>query len=583
MSIYPSSNTTPPPYEALPRPIMADDRDRNHEFGHDIDVDSNDSYDERTQGWVLELESIYSLGDPPSAPPSEFGGWQDDIVPAGSISTRDVRLPGAGGRQHQSSQPLPGAAECLDFKKTRNGRFKPNKQTKLRNSLLGAVGFLEAANACDFAANVWNQTPVPRHVLVLMGLGGTAALGMIYFCIKDGRLSLANLRALREERRYLKNQRPLYLDNPNMLRTIDCFLDMNTRESGTEMVDRIGSDTLLGISAFMVGIGTYMAMDGNHDSANYRASNLLTGYIGNTFPAIFGVTNLLWSSYVFVRAKKQQAAALNYVKGSTRISSMLKNRTSSIQFHAALNGITGIVAGVAALITATQWWAYILLVPCIITSGTVNIFWRKRVGYERPFVLGQISSIDEDTVFEALRYANDCHRRVLRVKASGESDAFTSLVTDPNSLMCALDVIRKNNLFEDFCLRVLRDKDLSGRLFGHAAFAANSSVYGPTIDWHSLAETRDEVLMKLLLQVAKDLLNQDAANCFKYQERHLLEVLGCYMCRGAQFGRSKKAKGRKPPSQRVQTNVHTYAGRHANDWLFGGFSLTKSLKKVFRG
>ncbi|POS71501.1 hypothetical protein DHEL01_v210109 [Diaporthe helianthi] len=562
---------------------MADDRDRNHEFGHDIDVDSNDSYDERTQGWVLELESIHSLGDPPSAPPSEFGGWQDEIVPAGSISTRDVRLPGAASRQHQPSQPLPGAAECLDFKKTRSGRFRPYKQSKLRNSLLGAVGFLEAANACDFAANVWNQTPVPRHVLVLMGLGGTAALGMIYFCIKDGRLSLANLRALREERRYLKNQRPLYLDKPNMLRTIDCFLDMNTRESGTEMVDRIGSDTLLGISAFMVGIGTYMAMDGNHDSANYKASNLLTGYIGNTFPAIFGVTNLLWSTYVFVRAKKQQAAALNYVKGSTRISSMLKNRTSSIQFHAALNGITGIVAGVAALITATQWWAYVLLVPCILTSGTVNIFWRKRVGYERPFVLGQISSIDEDTVFEALRYANDCHRRVLRVKASGESDAFTSLVTDPNSLMCALDVIRKNNLFEDFCLRILRDKGLSGRLFGHAVFAANSSVYGPTIDWHSLAEMRDEVLMKLLLQVAKDLLNQDAENCFKYQERHLLEVLGCYMCRGAQFGRSKKAKARKPPSQRVQTNVHTYAGRHTNDWLFGGFSLTKSLKKVFRG
>lgn len=564
---------------------MADDRDRNHEFDREFDADSNDSYDERTQGWVLELESIYSLGDPPSAPPSEYGSWQDDIVPAGSISTRNVHLPGTASRRPQVSQPLPGAAECLDFKKTRRGRFKPNKQTKLRNSLLGAVGFLEAANACDFAANVWNQTPVPRHVLVLMALGGTAALGMIYFCIKDGRLSLANLRALREERRYLKTQRPLYLDNPNMLRTIDCFLDMNTRESGTELVDRIGSDTLLGISAFMVGVGTYMAMDGNHDSANYYASNLLTGYIGNTFPAIFGVTNLLWSSYVFVRAKKQQAAALNYVKGSTRISSMLRNRTSSIQFHAALNGITGIVAGVAALITATQWWAYIVLVPCIITSGTVNIFWRKRVGYERPFVLGQISSIDEDTVFEALRYANDCHRRVLRVKASGESDAFTSLVTDPNSLMCALDVIRKNNLFEDFCLRVLRDKDLSGRLFGHAAFAMNSSVYGPTIDWHSLAETRDEVLMKLLLQVAKDLLNEDAANCFKYQERHLLEVLGCYMCRGAQFGRSKKAKGkRKPPVQRVQqTNVHTYAGRHANDWLFGGFSLTKSIGKVFRG
>lgn len=543
---------------------------------------------DRTQGWVLELESLRSFGGPPSRPPSADGRrWSGEILPDGSISTQAL-----GGQQEtdpttdrhrQLSQPLPGAAECLDFVMTFKGRFRPAKQTKLRNSLLGAVGFLEAANAGDFAANIWNETPVPDYALALMALGATTALCMIYFCAKDGRLSYQNLRALREERRYLKEQRKLHRDDPKMLQTIDCFLDMNTREGGTELVDRIGSDTLLGISAFIVGLGTFMAMDGDHDSANYKASNLLTGYIGNTLPAIFGVCNLLWSSYVWARARKQQRAALNYVRGSTRISQMLRNRTSSIQFHAALNGLTGIVAGSAALATATQWWAYVVLGPCIITSGMVNIFWRKRVGYERPFVLGQISSIDQDIVFEALRYANECHRRVLRAEAAGEGDAFTTLVPDTTSLLCALDVIRKNNMFEEFCIRVLEDRELSGRLFGNAVFDTQSSGHGPTIDWHNLAALDDQVLMIRLLRMAKKLLNEAAPKCFEDQERHLLEVLGCYMCRGAEFGRSKKTRATATSPRRGQAlNLHTYAGRHANSWLFGGFSLTGSLRKMFR-
>lgn len=542
--------------------------------------------DDRTQGWVLELDSLRSFGGPPSPRSSNDGHrWSGEILPAGSVSTQALgrqQPDAATTTRSPPSQPLPGAAECLDFVKTRSGRFRPAKQTKLQNSLLGAVGFLEAANAGDFAANIWNETPVPTYALVIMAIGATVALGMIYWCVKDGRLSYSNLRALKEEREYLRQQRKLHQDDTNMLRTIDCFLDMNTRESGTELIDRIGSDTLLGISALLVGVGTFMAMDGDHDSANYKASNLLTGYIGNTLPAIFGVCNLLWSSYVWVRAKKQQRAALNYVKGSTRISQMLKNRTSSIQFHAALNGLTGLVAGSAALATATQWWAYVLLVPCIITSGTVNIFWRKRVGYERPFVLGQISSIDQDTVFEALRYANECHRRVLRVQASGEGDAFTCLVPDTSSLLCALDFIRKNNLFEDFCLRVLEDKELSGRLFGYAEFATESSVHGPTIDWHSLSALEDEVLMIRLLQTARDLLNELAPKCFRYQERHLLEVLGCYMCRGAEFGQSKKPTTAGTSKRGPAHNVHTYAGRHANDWLFGGFSLSGLLSRFFK-
>ncbi|KAF3760333.1 hypothetical protein M406DRAFT_230236, partial [Cryphonectria parasitica EP155] len=405
-----------------------------------------------------------------------------------------------------------------------------------RNNLLAAVGFLELANAGDFAANVWNETPVPKYALAMMALGGIAALCMIYFSVRDGVLSLANLRALREERRYLQSQRELHLRDANMLRTIDCFLDMNTREMGTELVDRVGMDTLLGFSSLVVGIGTFLAMDGDRHPVLFRASNLLTGYVGNTPCVLFGLVNISWSSWVWARSKKQQAAALRYVKGSTRIGQMLRNRTSSIQMHAALHGISGIVAGAAAMVTATMWWGYVVLLPCVITSGLVNLFWRRRVGYERPLVAHEITSIDQDTVLEALRYADSCCQRIWKGYVLGK-DAFTTLVPEAESLLCALDFIQKNNLFEDLCLRLLKDPETSRRLQQTSSASPSSSTdnfaaaEAPAIDWHQLAAVEDEAWTQHVLKVARELINEKALLSFTYQERHLLEVLGCYMCR----------------------------------------------------
>lgn len=431
---------------------------------------------------------------------------------------------------------------------------------------------------------IGNETPVPKYALALMIVGGITALSMIYFSVRDGLLSLANVRALRTERAYLLSQRAALLSgegaDANMVRTLDCFLDMNTRELGTELVDRVGMDTLLGFSSLLVGTGTLMATTGDHDSAEFMASNLLTGYIGNTPCTIYGVANLLWSSYVWVRARKQQRAALNYVRTSTRISQMLRNRTSSLQMHAGLNGVGGVVAGAAAVVTSTMWWGYVVLVPCVITSGLVNLFWRRCVGYERPLVVREITSIDQDAVLEALRYASTCRERILRGQLAEQRDAFSVLVADTGSLPDALDVIRKNSLMEDFCLRLLHDVGVLERLRSKYPPGPDGV---PMVDWDQLLTTEDEAWVPILLSVAKETINKSALKSFLYQERHLLEVLGCYMCRGAEFGRRGKSK--KPAGwhqNQHHRNVHTYAGRHANDWLFGGFSLTGALQGLFK-
>lgn len=580
---------------------------------------------DRTHDWVLELHSLDGLEEPtsPATPTSDsiqLPRWSTDLTPGdGSPRTRHLPWPAPGSRprpESSLSEPLPGAADCLDFVRTspqarcfalatKPPKFRPARQTRLRNSLLAAVGFLELANAGDFAANVFNQTPVPLYAEILMVIGGIVAFGMIYFGVVDGRLSWQNLRALREERRYLQSQRASHsaggsagddmvttTNYTNMLRTIDCFLDMNTREVGTEVIDRLGMDILLGVSAFFVSVGTFMAMDGGNDHRLYVASNLLTGYVGNGPCLIFGIANAAWSSYVWMRARKQQRAALKYVGGSTRISQMLRNRTSSIQMHASLTGLTCFVSGIAAMITATMWWGYVVLFPCVITSGLANLFWRRRVAYERPLVAHRINSIDQDIVVEALRYADASRRRVMYGRQVNGQDAFTTLVRDRDSLLCALDVVRKNNLFEDFCIRLLEDPDLARRIRTSPSAQATSAddscgsssgSNSPMVDWHHLVASEDRDLVQRLLEVARRVINESALQSFIYQERHLLELLGCYMCRGAQFGRQAKAKKHATsiPAQN-HLNIHTYAGRHANDWLFGGFSVTQSLKSIFK-
>lgn len=125
------------------------------------------SQDSRTQDWVLELHSLDSLDDPGRPATlndndSILPRWSTELTPGdGEPQSRSGGGRGGPRPPTPAPSPLPGATECLDFVVKRSGRwrggaprFRPARQTRLRNSLLAAVGFLEFANACDFAANV---------------------------------------------------------------------------------------------------------------------------------------------------------------------------------------------------------------------------------------------------------------------------------------------------------------------------------------------------------------------------------------------------------------------------------------------
>ena len=63
------------------------------------------------------------------------------------------------------------ALDCVTF--TKQGRQNvPVKQLRLKNSFLAGVGFLELANAGDFAADLWNNIPLPPYALGAWNMGG---------------------------------------------------------------------------------------------------------------------------------------------------------------------------------------------------------------------------------------------------------------------------------------------------------------------------------------------------------------------------------------------------------------------------
>jgi hypothetical protein len=421
------------------------------------------------------------------------------------------------GLQSALASPTPTLAsisECIIFTR-QEGNYAPAKQYRVKNSLLAGVGFLELANAGDFAANVWNEIPVPRFAVALMVLGGSIALAISLWAFKDAKLSRRNILLLREERRFLRTQREDHIKNIQLARDTESQLNVNFREMGTELVDRFGMDIVMGFGAILVGIGTFMAIGG----ANHRvfmASNLLSGYIGNAAVALYGTVNAAWSAYVWRRAYRHGVAGSKELKGDI-IEGTLKRRIRSVKTHAAINGVTGTIAGAASLITATKWWGYPILVPCIVSSILCNYMWRHKIGYDRPLVRHPLN-VDKISLIEELKFVTSARHILQRAPL----DSLPKLISDPVTLHSVVQFLFKEDLFEDFCIRLLQDASLSTSLFG-------PSEEELTIDTEALLRS-DKLFVPRLLEIAQTTVGEKGPTQFKYRERYLLEALGCYLC-----------------------------------------------------
>jgi hypothetical protein len=280
------------------------------------------------------------------------------------------------------------------------------------------------------------------------------------------------------------------------------------------MIDRVGMDAFMGFGAMCVGVGTYMAI-GGANPAVYRASNLLSGYIGNAPCALWGVANVVWSGFVWRRARRHSGAGASQFKSDDIVEKLLQRRANRVKVHAVLNGITGIVGGAGSLVSATMWWGYVILIPCITSSIVSNYLWRHRIGYDRPFAR-QLPKIDKELLAQELRYVMYCQR----ILEDEQPTPLGKLVSDPGSISEVLDFLIMNQLFQDFCSHVLADGELATALLGDMGDQV-------TVDSQSLVDVDDP---SRLLEIAQKCVSERGLTAMKYRERNILETLGCCLC-----------------------------------------------------
>lgn len=89
---------------------------------------------------------------------------EQDEASNGTVATtlKTPSLPDSGSPSSSSQS----SSQATTFVRQKKG-WTPKEQYRLKNSLLAGVGLLELGNAGDFAANVWNQIPIPHFAMAL--------------------------------------------------------------------------------------------------------------------------------------------------------------------------------------------------------------------------------------------------------------------------------------------------------------------------------------------------------------------------------------------------------------------------------
>lgn len=433
-----------------------------------------------------------------------------------------------------SARASAAGPDTITLIRTKKGRVLTVEGSRLKKNLLGAVGFLELANAGDFAANVWNTIPIPVYAVVFMAIGGTVAAIMSIFAFRDARASWHNARFLWRQRQFLHEERARRLANEKGddagdgaaprekkcgVRDIDVLLDVSYREMGSEVINRWGMDVLMGSGAIMIAAGTFMAIDGANRKVWY-ASNLLSGYLGNTPITVFGLINSSWTFYIWRTAHHHKANAAMALRSSPALGRM-RRRLWNVEVYAVMNGMATLMGGVGSMITATRWWGYIILIPVIISSMFCNVWWRKRVGYDRPFLSGgSLDGISTRELVDMLDFAVRAQHEIRRRTAA----PLDGLIVNAGSLAPVVNFLIENDLLEAYCLCLAKDAKLLAVLF-------DPQATGLTITAAELLAV-PEPYHPAMIQIAQDCVAKVGLRHFQHREWYIAEILGSHLCMG---------------------------------------------------
>ena len=168
------------------------------------------------------------------------------------------------------------------------------------------------------------------------------------------------------------------------------------------------------------------------------------------------------------------------------------------------------------MLTATRWWGYIILIPCIIASIYSNYVWRKKIGYTRAI----LQDIPDHTI-SSLVAELESTTNARKVLAAAPPDLLAKLFPDSGSMENLMNMIIINGLFEDFCYYILDDRELSLALFETLGDKITIQPY------HLLVA--DKSLTPQIFEVAQRCLAEKGPQRLRDQQRYLLEILGCCM------------------------------------------------------
>lgn len=398
---------------------------------------------------------------------------------------------------------------CCYDKIQLDGRV-PRPLPKFSNSLLAGVGFLELANAGDFAANIWNDTPIPKFAVALMALGGILALTISCFAAKDAILSRRNLQILRHEGHCLRAELDRRAKAELDARDVEARLDVLRREIGTEAISRFGMDAFMGGGAVLISVGTFLAIGGaNH--AVWLASNYLSGYVGNAPLALYSLCNFFWMAHLFFIARHHGRAGRRLLPRGGEAVSVLTQRVRRVQLFAAISGFTNLLGGVGSLCTATHWWGYVMLAPVIISSILLNTFWRRFVGYTRGFCSPMLMT-DADKIISEISY-------IISVQQQIKASNLDPSICDTSSLPSTLSFIVSNDIFEQFCT-ILAAKCPS----------IVQSLQDPTSELtHDMLLDASFASVPQILEAAQATIRKEGPQCLQYRLDYLADLLGSYI------------------------------------------------------
>ncbi|PKX96301.1 uncharacterized protein P174DRAFT_457104 [Aspergillus novofumigatus IBT 16806] len=335
--------------------------------------------------------------------------------------------------------------------------------------------------ASDFAANVWNEVPLPTHAKICMGIFGPIVLLMTIFTARDFALSYANVLLLLSEQEALRSSQHATTSLPEKReKEREGILGVNTRELLTKLMDCILMDVLLGAGDLLVSTGTIMAIFSNNRTQRVR---VVTGAAGHA---------------PLLGEREQRRVTARY---------------RMLQWHGAMNGLNGLVAGMASMVTAKMWWGYVVLVPCVGVVIASNRFWRLRLGYCR-FLYTQ-------SLREGDRGEEDEEGGEIAGELAKTLDFQGTLpeLIDSSTLDSLMDFIVRNERFDVFCEYILR------RWKHHRLFTVDVPTQGIQIapkdfmPFPKGEQTR-------MLDECRCFLQDDGMRILLYRERYLQDLLG---------------------------------------------------------